>query len=96
MWPSFIGISGPLHTWLAKPRGDCCPNSSYFWARGEGVHKLYYVRPLTTHSVKAERQSPSAKTHTFVCFSMECVYFAFDEHFVFSCVTFCYVVYWCS
>ena len=33
---------GPLHTWLVKLRGRW-PNSSYFWARGEGMSPLKYI-----------------------------------------------------
>ena len=32
----------PLHTWPVKSRG-CQPNSSYFWARGEGRSPLKYI-----------------------------------------------------
>ena len=38
----YIIMLGPLHTWPVKSSGRR-PNSSFFWARGEGRSSLKYI-----------------------------------------------------
>ena len=68
-----------------------CPISAEarFGTLGPLGIKIYYVRPLATHTVKAERPTPFAKIHTFFFVSQQIntsSSTSFSKIFLFHCL----------